>query len=417
MKFFHRIIVCRLICRIMPSEPKKPVEQMLEALAKARRAQFGDDPKMPNPMRARLHEEIARAGAAEDEKMVSRASWLTIFWPRVTVAAALATLIVLVPAIWWNRSHPLAAPGDVAVRDRTTGAADGQNPAVAAEDTLAKAPAVSATEPIVNLADNSQIKIEPAATPASGAEALKSSTRFAQGRGATEFPSQVTKGFIDKEIAGAKIQAAPAAAPVAVRDLKAESDRMAEAAPPVAQPSPAGSLGTKQQFSQQSALQSFRNNVQISRAANVLKTFQVQQQGSEIRVLDADGSTYTGKIEQLAKGAELDSRITARRDAAKQTLRYAAKVAGERESAAPQSYFRATGYNVSLKKTLVFEGNYAAPTAQQPATATSNDRERAEQSRDRARIVGTVRVNGEAPVEVDAMAETPEASATKKDEK
>jgi len=65
----------------------------------------------------------------------------------------------------------------------------------------------------------------------------------------------------------------------------------------------------------------------------------------------------------------------------------------------------------------VFEGNYAAPPAQQPATATSGDRERAEQSRDRARIVGMVRVNGEAPVEVDAIADTPEAAATKKSEK
>jgi hypothetical protein len=146
-----------------------------------------------------------------------------------------------------------------------------------------------------------------------------------------------------------------------------------------------------------------------------LNTFQVQQQGSEIRVLDADGSTYTGKIEQLANNAEIDSRITTRRDAAKQTRRYAAKAARENESAVPQSYFRATGFNVSLKKTLVFEGNYAAPPAQQPATA--NDRERAEQSRDWARIVGTVRVNGEAPVEVDAVAETPEAAATKKTEK
>jgi hypothetical protein len=182
---------------------------------------------------------------------------------------------------------------------------------------------------------------------------------------------------------------------------------MAAAAPPVAQPSSAGSLGNKQQFSQQSAVQSFRNNAQVSRAANVLNTFQVQQQGSEIRVLDADGSTYTGKIEQLPKDAEPDSRITARRDAAKQTRRYAAKAARENESAAPQSYFRATGFNVSLKKTLVFEGNYAEPPAQQPAT-TPNDRERAEQSRDRARIVGTVRVNGEAPVEVDAIAETSE---------
>jgi hypothetical protein len=386
----------------MPSEPKKPIEQMLEALAKARRAEFGDDPKMPNPMRARLHEEIARDGAAEEGKVESRGSWLTMFWPRVTVAAALATLIVLVPAIWWNRSHPLAESGDVALRGRAAGMADGHR-AVTAEDTLTKAPAVSATEPTVNLADKSQIKIEPAAMPSSEAEASKSSTHLAQGRAATEFPSQATKGLVDKEIASAKIKAAPAAGP----DSKADSDRMASAVPPVTQPSSAGNLAMTRQFSQQSAVQSFRNNAQVSRSANVLNTFQVQQQGSEIRVVDADGSTYTGNIEQLAKSTKLDSRITARRDAAKQTRSYAAKAAGEGESTASQSYFRATGYNVSLKKMLVFEGNYAAPVTQLPTKATSNERERAEQSRDRARIVGTVRVNGEALVEVDAIADTP----------
>jgi hypothetical protein len=148
-----------------------------------------------------------------------------------------------------------------------------------------------------------------------------------------------------------------------------------------------------------------------------LNTFQVQQQGNEIRVVDADGSTYTGKIEQLAKSAELDSRITSRRDVAKKTGSYAAQAAGENESVAPQSYFHASGYNLSLKKTLVFEGNYAAPAGQQPVKAMSKDRERAEQGRDRARIVGTVRVSGEAPVEVDAIAETPEPAATKKSEK
>jgi hypothetical protein len=398
----------------MASDPKKPIEQMLEALAKARRAEFGDDSKMPNPMRARLHEEIARAGVAEDEKAESRGSWLTMFWPRVTVAAALATLIVLVPAIWWNQSHPVAESGDLALRGRTAGAANRLNPSAASEDTLAKPPAVSATESTVNLADNSQIKIEPAATPASESEVSKSSTYVAQGRTATEFPSQVTKGF-DKEIASAKIQAAPAAAPPASADSKAKSDRIAEATPPVAQPSSASSVGTKQQFSQQSAVQSFRNNAQVSRSANVLNTFQVQQEGSEIRVVDSDGSTYTGKIEQSAESAELDSRIIARRDAAKETRRYAAKATRETESAAPQSYFRATGYNISLKKTLVFEGNYAAPPVQPSAKATSNDRERAESSRDRARIVGTVRVKGEAPVEVEAIAETPDPA--KKSEK
>jgi hypothetical protein len=386
--------------RSMGSGPKKPIEQMLEVLAKARRAEFGDDPKMPNPMRARLHEEIARAGAADEENVESRESWLTRFWPRVTVAAALATLIVLIPAIWWNQLRPSSAPADVAARDRAAAGGNGLNPAVDAENTLAKAPSVSATKPTVNLADNSQIKIEPAATPASEAEGLKS----------------VTKSFDDKEITSAKIRAAPAAAAAAGVDSKTKSETIAGVAPPVAQPSSAGGLATTQQFSQQSALQSFRNNAQVSRTANVLNTFQVQQEGSEIRVLDADGSTYIGKIEQLAKGVELDSRITARRYAAKQTRTDAAQ-AGEDESAAPQSYFRTTGYNVSLKKTLVFEGNYAAPAAQLPAKATTNDRDRAESTRDRARIVGTVRVNGEAPVEVDAIAETSEAAATKKSEK
>src|SRR6188474_258933 len=147
----------------MASEPKKPMEQMLEALAKARRAQFGDDAKMPNPMRTRLHEEIARAGAADDEQSESRPSWITMFWPRLTVATALATLIVLVPAIWWNQSHQLAESGDVALRDGASGAAD---------RAVARNPVVNATKPTVNLVDNSKIKVEPATTRPSEAEAL-----------------------------------------------------------------------------------------------------------------------------------------------------------------------------------------------------------------------------------------------------
>jgi hypothetical protein len=324
---------------------------------------------------------------------------------------------VLVPAIWWNRSHPATQSSDIALRDRTTGAADGLNSALPAEDALAKAPAASATEPTVNLADNRQLKIERAATPASEAEALAASTRVTQERDATEIPGQVTKGFIDKKIATAKMQSVPVASPAADAVSKAESGRIAGAAAPVAHPSSASSVATTQQFSQQSVIQSFRNNVPVSRSANVLNTFQVQQEGSEIRVLDADGSTYTGNIEQLAKNGQLDSRISARPDTVNQTRSYAAKAAVESESAASQVYFRATGYNVSLKKRVVFEGNYAAPPAQLPAKATSKKKERAEQSNERARIVGTVRVNGEAPLEVDAIADTPDAAATKKSEK
>jgi len=50
----------------MPLEPKKPIDELLEASAKARRAAFGADPKMPNPMRTQLHHEISRL-ARKDE--------------------------------------------------------------------------------------------------------------------------------------------------------------------------------------------------------------------------------------------------------------------------------------------------------------------------------------------------------------
>src|SRR5262249_61071186 len=122
--------------------------------------------------------------------------------------------------------------------------------------------------------------------------------------------------------------------------------------------------------------------------------FKAKQHGNEIRVVDADCSTYTGKIEQVAKSAELDSGIAARRDFAKQKPKYAAKAVSENKSATPQSYFRTTGYNVSLKRRLVFEGNYAAPTQQHPTTDRSNDRQPAQESTDPARIEEEARGNG-----------------------
>jgi hypothetical protein len=381
----------------MGSEPKKPIEQMLEAMAKARRAQFGSDPKMPNPMRVRLHEEIARAGVQEDEEVESRPSWITMFWPRVTVAAALATLLVLVPAIWWNQSHPAGESRGLAFRDRNSAASDALNPAMPAKETLGNPSAAGASEATIDLADNNEVKMKPGTTPSSESEALKSSSEVAQRRGATDLPAQHTKEF-DHQITGAKIQGAPAAAP------------------PVAQQSSTGKLATTGQFSQQPGGQSFRNNAQAV-GANVLNTFQVQQEGNDIRVVDADGSTYTGKIEEPARNAEMDSRAVARQDAAKQTQRYAAKAVSEKKSTARQSYFRATGYNLTLKRSVVFEGNYELPGPQQPTFATSKDKEQAEQRGDRARIVGTARVNGEPPVAVDAIAETPDPAAPKKSDK
>ena|SRR5205085_2994682 len=147
----------------MPSEPKKPIEELLEASAKARRAAFGQDPTMPNPTRARLHDEISRLDREQESE--PRRSWLLMFWPRLTVAAALATLLVIVPLMWW-RGSSLGNRGALQVASRGSDAANDMREAAAPPDeTLAKGPAAAgAASPNVNLADNSRAKLAPEQT-------------------------------------------------------------------------------------------------------------------------------------------------------------------------------------------------------------------------------------------------------------
>src|SRR6476661_9554725 len=87
----------------MPLEPKKPIDELLEASATARRAAFGADPKMPNPMRTQLHHEISRLARKDESKSRWRA--FRISWPRLMTATALALVLVSASAIWWWREH------------------------------------------------------------------------------------------------------------------------------------------------------------------------------------------------------------------------------------------------------------------------------------------------------------------------
>src|SRR6476620_7834934 len=120
----------------MPSDPKKPIEEMLEASAKARREAFGKEPAMPNPMRARLHDEISRVGESGDEAPPDR-SWMQMFWPRVAVAAALATILVVGPTMWYQ-SHSV----NVAQADRRSVIfSEPREAAARPDETLAKGPA------------------------------------------------------------------------------------------------------------------------------------------------------------------------------------------------------------------------------------------------------------------------------------
>src|SRR5947199_9133479 len=95
----------------MPLEPKKPIDELLEASATARRAAFGADPKMPNPMRTQLHHEIERL--ARKDECESRWRAFGISWPRLMTATALALVLVSASVMWWWREHQSVAGGNM----------------------------------------------------------------------------------------------------------------------------------------------------------------------------------------------------------------------------------------------------------------------------------------------------------------
>ena len=71
---------------------------------------------------------------------------------------------------------------------------------------------------------------------------------------------------------------------------------------------------------------------------------------------------------------------------------------------------------LSLRKRVVFEGNYIVPAGQEaregkntkPAAPPAKDAQKKEQTEEQtqapARIVGTAKISGESPIDVDAVA-------------
>jgi hypothetical protein len=312
----------------MPPEPKKPIEELLEASAQARRTKFGGDPKMPNPMRARLQDEIARMAHPREPKSL----WFAISWPRLVMGAAFACLL-LGTTVWWRAHQPSEAGARFAMSKTAPAAAMNRlEQAPAASDKLESAPRTSMADRGAGVSNDNK---------------TLSAGSVAQGR------NQAKTNFT-------------------------------------------------QEFSQSAGSRMTGSSAKLQKARKILDNFQVEQNGRDFRVVDDDGSTYAGRIEPLTPNDT--------RNYLKEKQTYAAPAApaaaAKRAAVAEQGpnnefYFRASGYNASLKKSVVFEGNYivaAPPGKNQDAAAERNAEQLA------ARIVGTAKVLGEPPVQVDAVA-------------
>ena len=366
----------------MSLEPKKPIEDLLEATARARRAQFGADPKMPNPMRAQLHNEIGRV--AQDEDARRSPHWFRILWPRLAFTTAFALILVSISTLWWWHEHPTTSGGSVKLAM--------QEPAREApppDKILEQGAAAAAGPSAPTFADSNAAALRPAEA-AKDTDALR---RFDETTTAPD-SAPTTDGLLaggnktDQPLLADKSLAAKEAKPAAPAAASLAQSRQ--------------TTNFRQQFSKDAANQAFRSK--LKQTANILNDFQVEQNDHQIRLVDADGSTYSGRLEPLAQ-SDTRSIYNQKKNYNAPSSRAASRVDEKAQAANAEYYFRATGYNTSLKKSLVFEGNYIAPSPvaqKKVAKTTTEPGERDEESS--ARITGVAKVQGESPVQVDAVA-------------
>lgn len=363
----------------MSLEPKKPIEDLLEATAKARRAQFGADPKMPNPMRVQLHHEIARV--ARDDAPPRSQHWFRILWPRLAFTTAFALILVSISTLWWWHEHQTSSGETMKLAMRKP-AREAPPP----EKVFEQGAAAAAGPATPTFADKNAAASRPA-------EATKDADALGRFPEATTAPSAAP--MTDGLVAGANKtdQALLADKSLAAKEAKPASASLAQSRQ---------MTNFRQQFSKDAANQAFRSK--LKQTANILNEFQVEQSDHEIRLVDADGSTYSGKLEPLAQN-DARSVYNQKKNYNAPLSRAAPTFDEKARSANAEYYFRAAGYNTSLKKSLVFEGNYIAPlwvAQKKVAKAKTESEERDEEAS--ARITGVAKVHGESPVQIDAVA-------------
>jgi hypothetical protein len=102
---------------------------------------------------------------------------------------------------------------------------------------------------------------------------------------------------------------------------------------------------------------------------SVLASFEVEQAGPELRIVDGDGSVYSGYVQiadvarrRLAAPAEAPA-VTRAPRAKDGVLEEKSWASGNADQPAPPAYFfRVAGTNRSLHKKVVFTGNLMAAT-------------------------------------------------------
>ena len=408
----------------MATEPEREIEKMLAAYAEERRNQAGAPFTLHPATRAVLQGEVTRRLAKTGANRSRSTSWLSRWWPRLALVAGLAALaVVVIPHLSPSRtreegrmassrtvlapelsgiapapvgSEPLASPASL-----TPPAAIPPPAAVAAPVNVSPTSTRYRAAPVVVSAPG------PASAPASETAVVRNSIlsdRAAPVVASAPAPAPVMPatapaaakpvpnvpfdGAIREKVpvansAPVDLAVAPSAlarsegAAAAVTTFGGGKSAAPMSAMPVSRANPLAArfsdpglpeLAQTQQFSQLSILSTAASGRVLSAPAmktdaaptGVLNNFRVEQTGDHLRVIDADGSSYTGTIGRR----DISPGESARRATAP-----AAALGGPATAGSATYFFRVEGTNRSLRQLVRFSGEMVPTLSARPAGA------------------------------------------------
>jgi len=437
-------------------EPERNIEKLLRAFAKKRRDQAGAPLELHPATRRLLQSEAARQGS----KTGGRGFFLNVFSllrPRLaliacTAVAALVGVALLLPQWTGNETQSIARgpAADELMKQRSQSAPDDARPAATtapAAETPAP-PAVRSRFDQDGFADAArrQEDSKEFAEPGKLRDAAdlrfnveKSKTEIAASKDAALNENQPVPPVTQPEPVTLDVaETASASGALVQRKGTDEIDGFAGTPPattaPAQVPLLAGAVGGKPDLAQTNTVllgavapaspppgsaavpeRFYRVTVPAeARAASLaaeptplLANFQIDQKGANIRIVDQDGSVYSGYA-QLAD-AEAPTGAVAMTDAARKPQ--ARVVNGNDVEPIAQNYsFRVTGTNRSLNQKVVFIGTYSkdpAAPARRSVTASESEalsrRATAEVQAPAARVSGRAVIDDRREIQIDAV--------------
>ena len=324
----------------MANEPERPIENALRAYAEQRRRQAGQLGELHPADRRTLQAEVART--FPPSQAPGRQGFLSFVmgvWPRLVWGFAL--LLGLGLLAWHFSPSPNRPLTELAKNEKLPSllpAKTSQSQKLADNEVAAKAP-----EALPPAAPAAASFFDKAKDAPAGPELGQNVTQLSTSRSAVA--DSLGPSRAEPELA-ASAPAQSAAFFLSQEREQQETQSTQLFVRASAQPSVAGAAARQE-----------------SATASLLDSFRVEQTGQQMRVIDRDGSVYTGSLmppQAIAtrpmQRAANPSALTAARDSS-QTVSSNLVTLSRALSSAPQTFsFRVAGTNLSLKQQVVFSG-------------------------------------------------------------